>query len=212
MAWQLHQRPAMELCHETLVPNSNNSWASTSQRPVTTDDLTIRVWLVDDDDALRELLADLLNRHARLFCPRQFASAESLLEALGRETPPDVLLLDINLPGQNGLDAIGPIKAVAPSVRILMHTTFFDSLDERRAFEAGATGFLLKSYDLPQIVRSIQTACDCPDSARLFSNSALVRNPEPRRHCPARQTSPGPAIRGAKPVRLLRALLAMLSL
>ena len=63
----------------------------------------LRVWVVDDNPALSELLAQLLTRQPGLRCTRQFPSAEAVLATLAEERPPDILLLDINLAGQSGL-------------------------------------------------------------------------------------------------------------
>jgi len=168
---------------------------------------TIRVWLVDDDEQLLQLLADLLNRHLRVFCPRQFASAESALDALAREVPPDVLLLDVNMRGKSGLDAIRPMLARAPSMRILMLTTFYDDLAESKAMAAGASGFLLKSYEPPELVRAIEAAHDEP-KASLFSTLAARQFST----LPARSAANACAPSGPKPFRFLRSLLAMLTL
>ena len=90
--------------------------------------------------------------------------------ALATETPPDALLLDINLGKKSGLDAIRPIKSCAPVTHVLMFTTFFDRELECQALEAGASGFLLKSYDVQEIVRLIIAAKEGREGAGLFSS------------------------------------------
>jgi len=133
----------------------------------------LRVWVVDDNAALSELFAQLLNRQPGIRCARKFPSAEAVLATLAEERPPDILLLDINLGGQSGLSAIRPIKKLAPSVRVLMLTMFSNSFYEVEAFRAGATGFLLKSYELADIARLIHEAYRNPKSLDLFPNIAL---------------------------------------
>ena len=133
----------------------------------------LRVWVVDDNAALSELLAQLLTKQPGIRCTRQFPSAEAVLATLAEERPPDILLLDINLGGQNGLAAIRPIRKLAPTVKVLMMTMFSNGHYEAEAFRAGASGFLLKSYELPEIVKLIQAAYYTPDAPALFPNMAL---------------------------------------
>src|SRR5882724_4592012 len=112
----------------------------------------IRIWLVDDNEDVRDAMAALLHQQGRLVCERQFGTAEGALAALARGNPPQVILLDLNLGSQSGIDAIRPMKSLAPATRVLMLTTFFDTVSEFEALEAGAMGFLLKSYELPLII------------------------------------------------------------
>ena len=111
--------------------------------------------MVDDDDLFRELLASLLLKMAKVRCARGFSSGELLLSALARETPPEMVLLDVHLRDRNGLDFIKPIRALAPNTRVLMLTTFFDPDYAARAREAGASGFLLKSAGFDEIVARV---------------------------------------------------------
>jgi DNA-binding NarL/FixJ family response regulator len=137
------------------------------------------VWLIDDDDELRNLLGELLNSQG-LACNNEFDSPEAALRALTTETAPDVVLLDVNMGDANGLEAIEPIKARAPSTHVLMLTTFYDSLSEAKAFEAGASGFLLKSYEPEQIVQAIRqiytrSAHTPPTRSALWLNRSSER-------------------------------------
>ena len=130
----------------------------------------LRVWVVDDNAALRELYTQLLTKQPGIRCRRQFPSAEALLATLAEERPPDMILLDINLAGQSGLSAIRPIKKLAPSVKVLMLTMFSNSFHEMEAFESGASGFLLKSYEIDDIAELIHEAYRNPGSPSLFPN------------------------------------------
>src|SRR5262249_15364913 len=71
-----------------------------------------RIWLVDDSREFRILLGRFLEQLGDFECSRQFPSAEAVIDALRRETPPDAILLDFNMGGMTGLDALGPIKAL----------------------------------------------------------------------------------------------------
>jgi len=118
----------------------------------------VRIWMVDDDDVVRGLLAELLIKQPGIECARQFDAPAPALAALEAEPPPDVVLLDLHIGRHNGLDAIRPIKARAPSTAVLMLTTFADSRSEERALSEGASGFLLKNYDPAEIAHVIRHA------------------------------------------------------
>jgi len=114
------------------------------------------LWLVDDHPELRELLAELLEKGGGLRCARQFSSAEAVLAALNREPAPDVILMDVNMHGMSGVDAVAPIKRVAHSTRVFIMTTFYDSFSVASARDNGASGFFLKSGDWDQAIATIQ--------------------------------------------------------
>jgi len=138
----------------------------------------LRVWVVDDNAALRGLFAQLLTKQPGIQCRRQFASAEEVLAALAEERPPDMILMDVHLGGQSGLSAIRPIKKLAPSVKVLMLTMFSNSHYEVEAFRSGASGFLLKSYGLDEIAKLIHEAHRSPGSPGLFPNMARYKEVE----------------------------------
>jgi DNA-binding NarL/FixJ family response regulator len=118
--------------------------------------IPIKVWLVDDDDSYRTLLAKSLAQRAGIECLRDFPSPDAVLSALASKSGPDVLLLDIHMRDRNGLDAVGPIKTLSRNTRVLMLTTLYDSQYHSRALEEGASGFLLKSNSLEEIVEQIR--------------------------------------------------------
>src|SRR5882724_134964 len=98
---------------------------------------TIRVWLVDDDERTRALLASLLCQENEIECSKGFSSTEDALDALRCESRPDVILLDVNLRGQSGIDALPGIKSLAPETKVLILTTFYDSEAKTQALRAG---------------------------------------------------------------------------
>jgi CheY-like chemotaxis protein len=127
---------------------------------------SLKVWLVDDNDDFRELFGSLLSREG-IECQRDFPSADAALSALASKRGPDVLLLDVHMKGQNGLDAIRPIKSLARSTKVVMLTTFYDSERHSRAIRDGASDFLLKSYDFEELIgriRKPQTTLPMPGS------------------------------------------------
>jgi DNA-binding NarL/FixJ family response regulator len=145
--------------------------SESKERTRNIEDGSICIWMVDDNDNFRSLLAELLGYEEDFSCSRQFPSAEAVLETLSRENPPDVILLDIQMRGQSGLDAVRPIITLAPSTIVLMLTTFYDSHARVRAMGDGATDLLLKSYTVDEIARRIRQAHDrrgtplsCPET------------------------------------------------
>src|SRR5437016_14281525 len=109
----------------TLNPPLENKNLSEPQLP-------LQVWLVDDDNEFRGLVADFLNRESGLECPRHFPGPDDALSALASKPGPDVIPLDIQMRNRNGLDAIKPIKSLARKTRIIMFTTFYDSERHQR--------------------------------------------------------------------------------
>jgi DNA-binding NarL/FixJ family response regulator len=116
------------------------------------------VWLVEDNHTFRGTVARVLNHTPGLDCPRQFSNSEDALAALADGAVPDVVLLDVELPGMNGVDAVFRMKAMSPATRIVMLTVFDDHDKIFRAVCAGASGYLLKTSPVEKIVESIRDA------------------------------------------------------
>jgi DNA-binding NarL/FixJ family response regulator len=118
----------------------------------------VSVWLVEDNHAFRDAVASVVDEVADMECSRKFSNAEDALGALMAGEVPDVILLDVELPGQNGIQAVRKIKVVSPSTRVLMLTVFEDHEKVFKAICAGASGYLLKTSEVEQIVESIREA------------------------------------------------------
>jgi len=88
-------------------------------------------------------------------CTRQFSDSESALAALEDGAVADVMLLDVELPGLNGIEAVRRVKAISPSTRVVMLTVFDDHEKIFRAICAGASGYLLKTSPVEKIIDSI---------------------------------------------------------
>ncbi len=127
-----------------------------------------RVWLVDDNDRFRSLLVELLNEEG-FDCEREFENPDEALAALARETPPDIILLDIQMGEYNGLDAVRPLKAAAKETHVLMLTTFAPREARERAFREGASDFLLKSWTLEEIAAHMRQAMEFGTVAGLMT-------------------------------------------
>ncbi|CAN5364904.1 response regulator transcription factor [soil metagenome] len=105
----------------------------------------ISVAIVEDNAPLRHQYAEILDRAPGFRCAGSYPDAESALSEIGRGLPtPDVILMDIGLPGMSGVDCAKRLKRAAPAVNIVMLTVYDDSELIFRALENGASGFLLK--------------------------------------------------------------------
>ena len=119
------------------------------------------VWIVEDHDILRKNLQRLCGPARELNCTGAFANAESMIAAL-RKTPapeqPEVLLMDVGLPGRSGLEVLGDVIQLAPDCRVVILTVFEDEKKISTAIGAGASGYLLKTARPEQIVDAIHEA------------------------------------------------------
>lgn len=115
------------------------------------------VGIVEDNTKIRDLIQRYLDMQDELDCPVAVDSVEEMLEYLENHNPPDVLLMDIQLPGMSGIQGIGIIKQKYPDMEIIMLTIYHDSHKIFDSLVAGASGYLLKHTSLPEIKESIQT-------------------------------------------------------
>ena len=164
----------------------------------------VKVWLVDDNARFRELVADILNSMSGIQCVRHFSSPTALLSTLASKTGPDVILLDVQMGNENGLDAVRPIKSLARTTRVLMFTTCFDSELKERALSDGASDYLIKSGPLEKLVECIRRPED-PTRVCSSSRRRSVRTPQATvttKQCAA-NVSAHPLTRGLKFIRAL---------
>jgi DNA-binding NarL/FixJ family response regulator len=97
------------------------------------------VWLIEDNAAFRQSVARAINRLPGLACPRHFAACEPALAALAEEKP-DVVLIDVGLPGMSGIEGIPQVKAKSPETQVVVLTVFEDPDKIFDALCAGASG------------------------------------------------------------------------
>ena len=117
-------------------------------------DLT--VWLVEDNELFRSNIRDLINETDGMRCVFDADSCEEVLDRLDDHKPPDVMLMDIGLPGVDGIEGIHRVKSVAPSIQVIMLTVFDDHEKIFQAICAGASGYLLKSAPPDRIIESLK--------------------------------------------------------
>ena len=117
--------------------------------------MPITVSIVEDQEPLRTTLARVLNRAEGFKCVSHYGSAEAALEALPNDKP-EVVLMDINLPGMNGVECARKLKQVAPQMQIVMLTVYEDTENIFNALAAGASGYLLKRTSSAELLESLR--------------------------------------------------------
>lgn len=113
-----------------------------------------RVAIVEDDDRLRQSLALLIDGTPGFRCVADVASAESALDRLPALRP-DVVLMDIHLPGLSGVECVRRLKLLLPDTHIIMLTVFEDEERVFDALTAGAVGYLLKRTAPSEILEAV---------------------------------------------------------
>jgi len=117
----------------------------------------ITVAIVEDDAGVRQRLASMLSQAGDLRCIGEYANAEHALAEVPAQ-PPQVLLVDVNLPGINGVECVRHLSAQLPRVLFMMLTVHEDSDTIFEALKAGASGYLLKpvrKLELAQAIRDV---------------------------------------------------------
>ncbi len=136
------------------------------------------VWIVDDDRSIRWVLEKALSREGIPY--KSFASATEAISQLqlGVE-PPQVLMSDIRMPGQSGLELLQEVKTRFPSVPVIIITAYSDLESAVAAFQGGAFEYLPKPFDVEQAIELIRRAIDesmhqsgAPEEGRLGAGNS----------------------------------------
>jgi len=112
------------------------------------------VSIVEDNEQLRTTLARVLNRVEGFRCISHYGDAESALENLPKDRP-EVVLMDINLPGMNGVECVRQLKQAIPQILVIMLTVYEDTENIFNALAAGASGYLLKRTKSAELLEAI---------------------------------------------------------
>ena len=117
--------------------------------------MPITVSIVEDNDQLRGTLARVLNRSEGFRCLSQYGNAEDALKDLP-QVKPEVVLMDINLPGINGVECVRQLKQSLPQTQVMMLTVYEDTENIFNALAAGAAGYLLKRTKTAELLDAIR--------------------------------------------------------
>jgi two-component system nitrogen regulation response regulator GlnG len=143
----------------------------------------LRVWLVDDDTSIRWVLERALKNGGML--PKAFDAAEPALAALRNDTP-DVLITDIRMSGQSGLDLLRRVHDAHPELPVIVMTAYSDLGSAVSAYESGAFEYLAKPFDIDQAVDLVKRAA-AAGVGRVDGAVTLPKIPELLGRAPAMQ-------------------------
>ncbi len=144
----------------------------------------VRVWLIEDNERLRATMARAINQIPGLRCDADYCAVEPALLQLASGAPPHVVLLDIGLPGIDGITGLPKLKQAAPQLKVVILTVFDDHDRVFRAVCAGADGYLLKTSPMDRIGEALREvsrggASMNPEIARKVLD--LFNNQKPQR-------------------------------
>jgi len=117
--------------------------------------MEVRVALFEDNKKLRESLEQLINSAEDMICTSAFADANKLIHNM-KQANPDVVMMDINMPGISGIEAVKMVKEKFPNAHILMQTVFDDNDKIFAAICAGASGYMLKKTAPQKMIEAIR--------------------------------------------------------
>jgi len=117
--------------------------------------MSTTVAIVEDNDQLRGTLVRLINRAEDFRCVSNYGSAEAALEGLPKDHP-KVVLMDINLPGINGVECVRRLKETLPGTQVIMLTAYEDTENIFNALAAGANGYMLKRTPTKELIEAIR--------------------------------------------------------
>ncbi|NBV31086.1 MAG: DNA-binding response regulator [Bacteroidetes bacterium] len=121
---------------------------------------TIITGIVEDNEVIRTILRDHLDAEPSIQCPVAVESVEDLLTYLEAHPAPDLILMDIQLPGMSGIEGIQILRKNFPDIEIMMLTVYHDSHKIFHSLQAGASGYLLKHTSLEEITEAVRMLAD----------------------------------------------------
>lgn len=117
--------------------------------------MNIKVAIIEDHKEYRESIYFILHATEGFQCIGKYTSVEDALKSM---PPPDVVLLDINLPGMSGIEGIEKIKEIYPDTKVVMLTVFDDNKNVFHAILSGADGYILKKTQPIRLIQAIEDA------------------------------------------------------
>jgi DNA-binding NarL/FixJ family response regulator len=117
--------------------------------------MPIAVSIVEDNDGMRESFAALLNHSPNLRCVSAYANGEDAVLGMPDDKP-DVALVDVHLPGMNGIECVAKLKTALPKLQVLMLTRYEQSDLIFNSIRAGASGYLLKNTPQSELIQAIE--------------------------------------------------------
>ena len=145
--------------------------------------MNISIAIVEDLDEVREGLVNFITLNSNFFVAGSFSNAEDALLNIP-VLQPDIVIMDINLPGIDGITCIKELKNKTPNTQFIMFTVYEN--DERvfEALKAGAAGYLLKNTALPQLTESLKELYDggSPMSANIARKLVSYFNKEQKQN------------------------------
>ncbi len=119
----------------------------------------VEIWVVEANELLRNSLEDVISRTEGMRCPLAANCCEAAIRALEAGEAPDMVLMDIGLPGMSGVEGARRVRALSPSTRVIMLTLHEDHAHLFDALCAGASGYLLKPASRARVVEAIREMC-----------------------------------------------------
>ncbi|HEY1787383.1 MAG TPA: response regulator transcription factor [Verrucomicrobiae bacterium] len=117
--------------------------------------MSVSLSIVEDKADFRDSLLHMLAKAPGYRCLHTYSTAEDALRGLA-SAPPDVVLMDINLPGMNGVECVRRLRELVPQVRVIMLTVYDNTENIYAALKAGASGYLLKRTSPAKLLEAIQ--------------------------------------------------------
>lgn len=152
----------------------------------------IRVLLTDDHIVLRQGLRTILERESDMLIIDEASSGNILLEKVRKGVKPDVVVMDVQMPGLSGVETTRELKRLQPETRVVALTAQEDESVKDDMLAAGAAAYVTKSAAAHQLVHAIHDALEAPN--KLPSHRLATRRMPARAHLsqPMRQTRPAP--------------------
>ncbi len=144
-----------------------------------------KIWLVEDNEIFARGVQRVINLAEGMECEAKFKMVENAIAAMENGQLPDVILLDVQLPGMDGISALNQLKTLAPEAQVVILTVFDDADKIYRALCAGASGYILKSSTGSQISEAIRQVMDggapmTPEVARKVLDAFTATPSQPR--------------------------------